>query len=158
MILCGCVAVPYPHRVTKYPEIKGKIIQNDQPAENLTVVLTKIQIEPFLNQYTQSREQTTLFEIQTKTDSNGEFVFSEKKKWQYFKYLILAPVDGTPIGTNFDLEYKIDSDEKLHSFPNSYQTTGICYKTAYIPIYMHPQNEVPKYNAINLGTIKIPNN
>ena len=155
--VCGCVAVPHPHRVTKHPEIKGRIIQNDHPVQNLTVILTKNQDEPFWDELNGEHEKTQLFEIETKTNANGEFYFPEKKKWICFKFLILAPVDATPLGTSFELDYKLDSDEKLISFPNSYQTKELAYKRAYIPIYLHPQNEVPKYNPINLGNIIIPN-
>ena len=155
--LCGCVAVPYPHKVTKHPEIKGRIIQKDQPVENLTVVLTKYQTEAFLDEFKGGHEKTPLFEVKTQTNSNGEFFFPETKEWTFFKFLILAPVDGTPLGTSFDLDYQIDSDENLDSFPNSYQTTDIACKNAYVPIYLHHNNKVPQYDPINLGNIKIPN-
>lgn len=160
--LSGCIAIPYPHRVTDLPKTQGTVVdsQTGKPVSNAVITLSNFHNK----QYFRGNEIWSVNndpEIQraTKTDLSGKFIFEEVKHWQYFKFLWLGPLDIHLPCSELSLTYQFNPSDKPILFDDP-KTQSFAFRQIYSPHIIIGDNSTPRYGPITFETLKItsPNN
>jgi hypothetical protein len=83
MLIVGCAPVPIERVV--YPSIEGTLMDNRGPLENHTIHFSYTTIDA-------CKKQNGDLSQASKTDSNGKFIISGKRRWSLFRMAV--PADG----------------------------------------------------------------
>ncbi len=159
--LSGCVAIPYPHRVTDLPETQGTIVdgQTGKPIPNFAVTISKFQNRQYFrgNVICEMNNDPDMQKT-VRTDQSGKFVFSEESHWKFFKFLWLGPIDFLYLCSELCLTYQLDSSgEPLHF--DDKQSHSFAFRPVYNPHIIIGDNSSPRYGPIIFDVLrtKTPN-
>lgn len=151
IVLFGCVPIPYPHRVTDIPEVKGSVVNADtgKPVGNVAITLSK-----FCNREMFGENKKPVMQKTSKTNVAGEFVIEEEKHWLFFKFLWLGAIDFGFLSSELNLTYQIEPTDKPLCFSDP---SSECFasRPVYNPHIIIGDNSTPRYGPYDFHTLKI---
>jgi hypothetical protein len=155
--LSGCIAIPYPHRITDMPEVQGTIVnaESNEPMKNITVLLSKYHKKRFYDiDEKKSIEEPPVDQQIVVTSDDGQFKFQKEEHWFFFKFFWLGPIDFMYESSELRLSYKLEFNDKPQNFDKA-ESVGFGGKYIYSPSFGHLGDA--QYGPFKFDTLEINN-
>lgn len=110
VLATGCLAIPYPHKVTKFPGVSGVLVTQTtgEPIPGVTVKVTRRYELPGTQNPTQAQIDASIIDERlTTTSANGWFQIEPEESPHFVKFLPLVPFDPFWMPVLLDISYQL---------------------------------------------------